>query len=790
VVRLQDQYYDQQTRNGHDRRLSDLEAFAALGLKALRFPVLWERSAQGLWPDLALRRLRDLGVRPIATLLHHGSGPPHTSLVDDNFPRELARYAGEVARRYPWIEDYTPVNEPLTTARFSCLYGHWYPHQTDTRQFFRALMLQLQGVSLAMRAIRQVNPGARLIQTEDLGKTHSTERLRYQADFENERRWLVFDLLGGWVRPGHALYDYLHRLVGISERELAWFVENPCPPDIYGANVYLTSERWLDEDLSRYPPHTHGGNGRHRYADVEAVRAVEPAGPAGLLAELWQRYRNPFAITEVHNGSTREEQIRWVYEVAAAAQRLRSQGADVRAITLWSLLGSYDWNSLLTRHVGFYESGVFDLRGGVPRPTALAGAALDLAHDRLPQHPVASSPGWWRRPERLLYPARAVGSPVTDVLRARSRRGAETSPESTDMDDALASIASSGAVLSSRVAEAPEREDAEPATRSAASAVPGSNPAGDGKAANQGQAVASVPACPAPSTSPGPVVGGTPPLLITGARGTLGRAFVRIAAERGLPIHGVTRHDVDVADPIAVTRCLSEIQPWAVINTAGYVRVDEAESDAERCFRDNRDAALTLASACVAARIPLLTFSSDLVFDGSKGSPYLEGDRPRALSVYGRSKAEAEVGVLRLHPGALVVRTSAFFGPWDQYNFVYFAVRAMARGEAFAASSRHVVSPTYVPHLVHACLDLLIDGEHGLWHLANSGETTWYDLASAACELSRVSARGLQPIETIGGAPRPCYSALGSERAALLPPWQQALEELMTTPSWREEAVS
>ena len=199
-----------------------------------------------------------------------------------------------MAARYPWIEAYTPVNEPLTTARFSGLYGHWYPHGRDARTFARVLINQCRAVILAMQAIRDVNSTARLVQTEDLGKTFSTPTLAYQADFENERRWLTWDLSVGQVGRQHPLWGYL-RAVGISEAELGWFLDHPCPPDIVGVNYYVTSERFLDERLEHYPESCHGGNGRHRYADVEAVRACAGglAGLATLLGEAWHRYRRP-----------------------------------------------------------------------------------------------------------------------------------------------------------------------------------------------------------------------------------------------------------------------------------------------------------------------------------------------------------------------------------------------------------------------------------------------------------------------------------------------------------------
>src|SRR5690606_9590450 len=183
--------------------------------KAVRYPVLWERTEPALgrrsfaWADARLARLRACGLRPIVGLLHHGSGPAYTSLLDPQFPALLARYAGAVARRYPWVDTYTPVNEPLTTARFSGLYGLWYPHQRDDAAFCRMLVQQCRATQLALREIRRVNSAARLLHTEDLGATLSTPSLLYQAEFENERRFLSHDLLCGRVRRGHPLHDYL-----------------------------------------------------------------------------------------------------------------------------------------------------------------------------------------------------------------------------------------------------------------------------------------------------------------------------------------------------------------------------------------------------------------------------------------------------------------------------------------------------------------------------------------------------------------------------------------------------
>src|SRR4051794_11380422 len=141
-TRVGDGYYDQLARTGHAGRPDDLDLLAGLGVRTLRYPVLWERvapdgpeRADWSWTDARLGRLRRLGIRAGVGPVHHGGGPRHTSLLDPSFAAGLARFAAAVAERYPWVECYTPVNEPLTTARFGALYGHWHPHGRDARSF-------------------------------------------------------------------------------------------------------------------------------------------------------------------------------------------------------------------------------------------------------------------------------------------------------------------------------------------------------------------------------------------------------------------------------------------------------------------------------------------------------------------------------------------------------------------------------------------------------------------------------------------------------------------------------
>jgi dTDP-4-dehydrorhamnose reductase len=269
------------------------------------------------------------------------------------------------------------------------------------------------------------------------------------------------------------------------------------------------------------------------------------------------------------------------------------------------------------------------------------------------------------------------------------------------------------------------------------------------------------------------------PLLITGATGTLGQAFQRVCHIRGLHAVLLDRTLLDIADAESIREAFDLHRPWAVVNAAGYVRVDDAETDQDRCYRENTIGPRLLAAACAAQGIQLLTFSSDLVFDGAQATPYLESAVAAPLNVYGRSKLLGEQAVLAQLPTALVVRTSSFFSAWDEHNFVQQVLTAARQGELFEAADDVVISPTYVPDLVNASLDLLLDGAHGLWHLANEGAYSWAELARLALRLAGLDEACVVPLPAASlgwAAKRPHYSVLGSAHGMLLPSVENGLQ--------------
>jgi beta-glucosidase/6-phospho-beta-glucosidase/beta-galactosidase len=405
--RVGDRYIDQMELSGHAHRMSDYENFVALGIRTLRFGLLWERhelDPSWRWSDERLQWMQSAGVRPIASLVHHGSGPPHTDLLDPQFPEKLAAYAEAVAQRYPWIDAYTPINEPHTTARFSAMYGIWYPHHRSALSYLRALLNQIKATVLSMQAVRNVRPDAQLIQTEDVGIISGTEELRPVWQKLRLRQWLAYDLLFGRVDSAHPMFTYL-RSEGVSEKEILWFIDHPCPPTVIGINYYLTSDRYLDHRIEMYPPDRVSAEGR--FVDVEAVRVRRQAmaGFDALLLETWRRYKTPVALTEVHLGGTVEDQIRWLAAARDGLLRARERGTTCVALTVWALLGSFYWNQLVTRENGHYEPGAFDVSGGTPTRTELASVVAQLTEGEHPSHAALSRCGWWQRDNRWCFPS-------------------------------------------------------------------------------------------------------------------------------------------------------------------------------------------------------------------------------------------------------------------------------------------------------------------------------------------------------------------------------------------------
>jgi len=257
-------------------------------------------------------------------------------------------------------------------------------------------------------------------------------------------------------------------------------------------------------------------------------------------------------------------------------------------------------------------------------------------------------------------------------------------------------------------------------------------------------------------------------VLITGAGGQLGRALQ--GAFAGDDVVALTRADWDVTHPASAAVARSD--PDLVLHTAAWTDVDGAEADPQGAGAVN----IAGVAHAAALKVPLVTFSTDYVFDGRKGSPYVESDGPNPASAYGRTKLHGEAAAGHR---AWVVRTSWLFGPTG-HNFVRTMLRLGEERDEVAVVDDQRGCPTFVGHLAAAVHELVVDDlPKGLWHLAADGDCTWADLAEAVFEDAGLECRvrRISTVELERPAPRPAYSVLRSERAGApaLPDWREGL---------------
>ncbi|MGH7662223.1 MAG: family 1 glycosylhydrolase [Vulcanimicrobiaceae bacterium] len=360
---------DQLAETGHDARLDDVDLIAGLGVQATRYPVLWERN-DFAWARPRLERLRERGVEPIVTLLHHGSGPAYTSLVDPEFPQRFAEYAAAAACEFPWVRRWTPINEPLTTARFATLYGHWYPNLRDDRAFGTAITNEARAIQLAFGRIRARIPDAELTITEDLqGFTAANSAAEADAQFYRERSFLSLELVMGRVKPGHALWRYLTETAGVSPSMLRDIAEYAVEPHTIGWNWYPYSERVLCRR-----------DGELVDAGAVTLQGYE-VSPRPLLRDAYRRLGRPQAIAEVHLHAPEDARAAWLLARYDDALSLQAEGVPMTAVGAWAAFGMVDWDSLLLERRDIVEDGIFTFAraGETPQETAVSHTLRDLA---------------------------------------------------------------------------------------------------------------------------------------------------------------------------------------------------------------------------------------------------------------------------------------------------------------------------------------------------------------------------------------------------------------------------
>jgi dTDP-4-dehydrorhamnose reductase len=267
-------------------------------------------------------------------------------------------------------------------------------------------------------------------------------------------------------------------------------------------------------------------------------------------------------------------------------------------------------------------------------------------------------------------------------------------------------------------------------------------------------------------------------ILVVGANGMLGRDLMALIGD---PARGVDIDEIDITSLESTERIIRTLKPEAVINCAAYTDVDGCETNAEKAMQVNGEGVAHLAMATREIGARLVHVSTDYVFDGSKGSPYVEDDAPCPLGVYGESKLAGELNAA-FNPDHLIVRTQWLYGLHGK-NFVETMLRLAVEKDEISVVDDQVGSPTWTVDLSHAVLALLKGGHRGVYHAANSGFCSWNEFARAIFEEAGLSVKvnGMTTAELNRPARRPLYSTLDCSKleqdARFRPqPWRSALK--------------
>lgn len=243
--------------------------------------------------------------------------------------------------------------------------------------------------------------------------------------------------------------------------------------------------------------------------------------------------------------------------------------------------------------------------------------------------------------------------------------------------------------------------------------------------------------------------------------------------------------ELDITDGDSVRRAFDTYRPTAVLHLAGMIDVKRCEEDPSGAERSNVAGAALVADAVARADIPVVYFSSCMVFDGEKGEPYVESDTPNPRTVYGKTKYRGEQEVLARAPKAIVARTGWLFGGRERdTKFVKRFVDSLRARKPVRATNDRFGSPTYVPNLIEAVAGLLQKGERGIFHVVNDGIASYFEVAQelkrltgSVSEVAGLTQKELNPSE----APRGSMEALASNRGVALRPYREALAEYVAS---------
>jgi dTDP-4-dehydrorhamnose reductase len=280
-------------------------------------------------------------------------------------------------------------------------------------------------------------------------------------------------------------------------------------------------------------------------------------------------------------------------------------------------------------------------------------------------------------------------------------------------------------------------------------------------------------------------------ILLIGKNGQLGQEIDKQARIKSYQISSFGREELDIADGKRVKSEIESFNPDVVINTSAFHVVPLCEDQPEQAFLVNTISLKPIAEICANKNIKFVTYSTDYVFDGSKGIPYEETDAPNPLQIYGLSKLAGEFVALNYSKTSIVIRTCGVYGGAQgsrskKGNFILNILKQAETENIIEVSSEQIVSPTYSCDLAKATLDILGNGKvSGIYHLVNEGYCSWAEFASEAIKIKALPVK-IIPVNKKGMAGllrRPLFSALKNLKAAnlgvKLPSWKDALKRYL-----------
>jgi len=250
-------------------------------------------------------------------------------------------------------------------------------------------------------------------------------------------------------------------------------------------------------------------------------------------------------------------------------------------------------------------------------------------------------------------------------------------------------------------------------------------------------------------------------VLITGANGMLGQDVTALLEKKGYLTENADREDLDICDLNAVLERVSLCKPNVIINCAAYTNVDGCETDVDNAYKGNAVGPKNLAIASNKFDVPLVHVSTDYLFDGEMGKPYIEGDVPNPLSVYGKSKLFGEQNVTSLTNKYFILRTQWLYGK-NGKNFVKTMLELAEKNSSLKVVNDQFGSPTYTKDLAEIIYEIIQTESYGIYHTTNSGSCSWYEFTKDIMELAgkNVEVNPCTTDQFPRPAKRPKYSVL------------------------------